>query len=427
MNDSRFSPRAFAILTGVVVVVVGLGVLLPRVEPTSVPGHVAVVDAGSSGSRIAAYEQNSVPLDDPVRVMSDEPDVPPLSSFENDPAQAGPQGIGPLLDRLDAFVRSEGLDQSAVPVSVLATAGMRNVERRDPAAAAAIIDAVADYVTSRGYPVGEVSIMSGQREALYAWVDANATSGTLADGDNSLGITEVGGASAQVAFQSPRPDAPGVQTTTIGGATFHVVALSYLGLGQNDARGFVRASSTSGAECFPNNAPGAEPIFFESKSSNPLRSSTASFRFDECEAAYDSVITQQGSSELNLANNDQVRPADIRDLPGFDTIDFLGVSSIAFNMADFGLAPGPGLDTRFREAIRTTCTGDDAWASVSALTAPGSGPMAEGLCANGVYSYAFAYGASGVMVPDARLRVDVGLEGSQPSWSRGFALTRLNP
>jgi hypothetical protein len=427
MSRSWLSPRTFGILGGAVVVALGLTFVFLQVRSTSVPSHVAVVDAGSSGSRIAVYESNSVPLDDPVRVMSEEPDVPPLSSFENDPAQAGPQGVGPLLDLLDAFVRSEGLDQSAVPVSVLATAGMRNVERRDPAAAVAIIDSVATYVASRGYTVGEVSIMSGQREALYAWVDANATSGTLADGENSLGIVEVGGASAQVAFQSPEPDAPGVQTTTIGGSTFHVVALSYLGLGQNDARGFMRGSSTGGAECFPNNAPTSEPIFFEDTSTDPLRSSTADFQIDECEAVYDSVISQQGSSELNLANNDQLGPEDIRNLPGFNTTEFLGVSSIAFNMADFKLAPGPGLETRFREAIRSTCTGENAWVAVSALSASASDPISEGLCANSVYSSAFAYGANGVMVPEGRLQVDVGLEGNQPSWSKGFALTQLNP
>jgi hypothetical protein len=37
------------------------------------------------------------------------------------------------------------------------------------------------------------------------------------------------------------------------------------------------------------------------------------------------------------------------------------------------------------------------------------------------------YGAQGVGVPQSRLRVDLSLTGDQPSWSKGFALTQLNP
>ena len=423
------SPRVIVVVvaTGSLAVLLGLAFLLLQGGSSSAPKRVAVVDAGSSGSRIAVFESNSIPLDDPVQVMSEKPDIPALSTFENAPELAGPQGVGPLLDRLDDFIRSEGRDPSDMPVSVLATAGLRNVERRNPTAAAAILDSVATYIASRGYAVGEVSIMSGQREALYAWVDANATEGTLADGDNSLGIVEVGGASAQVAFQSPQPDSPGVQTTTIGGSTFHVVALSYLGLGQNDARGFMRDLGSGGAQCFPNNAPTSEPVYFEEKSTSPLRSSTANFQIDECQVAYETVIAQQGSSELNRANNDQLTPRDIRNLPGFNTTEFLGVSSIAYGMAGFKLAPGPGLGTRFREVIRATCTGSDAWASVVALRASTTDTNAGGLCANGVFVYSLAYGAGGVMVPEDRLRVDLELKGVSPSWSKGFALTQLNP
>lgn len=427
MIQLRVAPRTLAILAGTVVVTLGLSGLPSRVASASVETHIVVVDAGSSGSRIAVYKPSARPLDDPTQVLADEPEVAPLSSFEKEPALAGPQGMGPLLDVLDAYVRSAGLERSAVPVSVLATAGLRNVERRNPAAAAAIINAVTSYIPTRGYPVGEVSIISGQREALYAWVDANATSGTLADGDNTLGIVEVGGASAQVAFQSPQPNARGVQTLTIGGLTFHVVALSYLGLGQNDARDLMRSSATGGAECFPNNAPDSTPEFYETRSTNPLRSSAANFQSNNCLAAYDSVIAQQGSSQLNQANNDRVSPADIRSLPGFNTATFLGVSSIAFNMATFKLSPGPGLGRRFRQAIHTTCTGKNAWQSVSALYAGTPNRFAEGLCANSVYSYAFAYGAKGVAVPQSRLRVDLSLKGEQPSWSKGFALTQFNP
>lgn len=427
MNRIAVASRALRILVGTLVVTLGLAGVPYGVASANVTTHVAVVDAGSSGSRIAVYQPNPTPLDDPQAVLAEEPDVPALSTFERNPAQAGPEGIGPLLDLLDTYVSTAGIEKSAVPVSVLATAGLRNVEQRNPAAAAAIIDSVAAYIPTRGYPVGEVGIMSGQREALYAWVDANATSGTLADGDNNLGIVEIGGASAQVAFQAPQPNGRGVQTMTIGGLTFHVVALSYLGLGQNDARGFMRSSTNGGAECYPNNAPKSQPKFYESTAADPLRSSKANFDFRKCRSAYESVITKQGSTPLNRANNDGIKPVDIRKLPGFKSATFLGVSSIPFNMADFKLAPGPRLGTRFRQAIRTTCTGPHAWRSVSGLFSNSSNPFAQPLCANATYSYSFPYGAKGVGVPQSRLRVDVSLKGDAPSWSKGYALAQLNP
>jgi len=430
MTIVKPSRRISISLIAVVALILGFVVQPTQASALTATAHISVIDAGSSGSRIAVFTPGSSPMGSPTRVFEEKPDVAPLSNFEKNPEQAGPQGIGPLLDLLDEFVAAAGITKSDIPVSVLATAGMRNVELRDANAAAAIMASVNTYILARGYPVGEVGIMSGQREALYAWIDANSSDGTLADGDNKLGIVEVGGASAQVAFESPNPRARGVQTISVGNLTFHVVALSYLGLGQNDARMYMRQASSKasqGTECFPNNARTAQPRFYEAKSMSPMRASNANFRLAQCRAVYESVISKQGSSRLNLANNDRIKPTGIRKLPGFNNSTFLGVSSIAFNMATFKLSPGAGLGTRFERAIRTTCTGKNAWKKVISLYSSATDPFAEGLCANSQYVHAFAYGAQGVGVPQSRLRVDLSLTGDQPSWSKGFALTQLNP
>jgi hypothetical protein len=377
-------------LFAVAAFVFSVTVLPTEVGAAEATPHISVVDAGSSGSRIAVYKPGPRPLGAPTRVMEEKPKVPPLSDFEKNPDQAGPQGIGPLLDRLDVLVAAQGLEKSKVPVSVLATAGMRNVERRDPVAAAAIIASVRAYIPTRGYPVGEVGIMSGQREALYAWVDANAVHGRLGDADNKVGIVEVGGASAQVAFESPRSTTRGVQTISVGGLKFNVVALSYLGLGANDARMLMRESPTRGAECFPNNAPNAQPKFYEANSSQPLRASKANFQVKKCRAAYNLVIDQQGSSSLNRANNDRIEPTDIRDLAGFKDSKFLGVSSVSFNMAELKVSPGARLGARFQQRIGALCTGKNAWKSVRALYSTDADVLAEGLCANSEYVHEFA-------------------------------------
>ena len=388
--------------------------------------YVAVIDAGSSGSRIALYEEGPQPLGSPNRLMEEKPKVLPLSDFESNPTEAGPAGIGPLLDALDAYLVANNIEKSSVSVSALATAGLRNVEQRDAAAAAAIMGAVTAYIPTRGYAVGEVAIMSGQREALYAWLDANASDGTLADGDNTIGIIEIGGASAQVAFASPTPGGRGVEAVQVGPLTFNVVALSYLGLGQNDARMYMRELGRKGAECFPNNAPKKAPLVYEAKSTTPLKATAANFNTVKCQRAYDSVIKTAGASVLNKANNDRIRPTEIRTLPGYSNAKFKGVSSITYNMNTLKLKPGRALGTRFQKAITTTCTGKNAWTKVSALYRDPQDSFAEGLCPNSQYTHQFTYGDQGVRVPQKRITVDTMLTKDQPSWSKGFALTQLN-
>jgi len=407
--------------------VFGFGAIPVQAATSTEVTYVAVIDAGSSGSRIALYEDGAQPLGSPTRLMEEKPKVPPLSDFESNPTEAGPAGIGPLLDALDAYLVTNSIEKSSVSVSVLATAGLRNVEQRDAAAAAAIVGAVTSYIPTRGYAVGEVAIMSGQREALYAWLDANASDGTLADGDNKIGIVEIGGASAQVAFASPKPGGRGVESVQVGPLTFNVVALSYLGLGQNDARSFMRALGRKGAECFPNNAAKKAPLFYEAQSTTPLKATAANFNTVKCQQAYDAVIKSVGKSALNTTNNDRIRPNAISTLPGFSNAKFQGVSSIGFNMNTFKLKPGRALGTRFQKAITTTCTGKNAWAKVSALYQDPQDPFAEGQCANSQYTYQFTYGDQGVGVPQKNITVDTTLTKNQPSWSKGFALTQLNP
>ena len=406
--------------------VLGFGAIPTQAATSTEVTYVAVIDAGSSGSRIALYEDGAQALGSPNRLMEEKPKVPPLSAFESNPTEAGPAGIGPLLDALDAYLVTNSIAQSAVSVSVLATAGLRNVEQRDATAAAAIVSAVTSYIPTRGYAVGEVAIMSGQREALYAWLDANASDGTLADGDNNIGIVEIGGASAQVAFASPRPGGRGVESVQVGPLTFNVVALSYLGLGQNDARSFMRELGRKGAECFPNNAPKKAPLVYEAKSATPLKATSANFNTVKCRQAYDSVIKTAGASVLNRANNDRIRPSAISALPGFSSASFQGVSSIAFNMNTFKLKPGRALGTRFQKAITATCTGKNAWTKVIALYKDPQDPFAEVLCTNSQYTHQFTYGDQGVRVPQKRITVDTMLTKGQPSWSKGFALTQLN-
>jgi hypothetical protein len=159
-----------------------------------------------------------------------------LSSFVDSPSEAGPEGVQPLLDRLDQELAAHGLDKRDVSVNVLATAGMRHVDADNPAASAAIYESVRNTVQAAQYTVGAVGTISGQDEGLYAWADVNYLKNVFQERGVPYGIVEIGGASAQVTYVSSASDNPNVKPVTINGVGYPVFSISYRGLGLNDAR-----------------------------------------------------------------------------------------------------------------------------------------------------------------------------------------------
>ena len=94
----------------------------------SEPSHyAAVIDAGSSGSRLYLYRVIDARASDPIvrDVMSYEPkDLPGLSSFKGQPERAVREGVQPLLNVLDTFLDRHHIASNAVHLSLLATGGM---------------------------------------------------------------------------------------------------------------------------------------------------------------------------------------------------------------------------------------------------------------------------------------------------------------
>ena len=385
--------------------------------------YLAVIDAGSSGTRLTLYANTSGTLRPRAAYVAPTTSRG-LSSFELTPQQAGPESITPLLTQLDVYLAQNGISISSVPVSLLATAGMRDVRRDDPAAAQAILDSTAQTLAASGHLVTDNRILPGEQEASLAWLDANVVAGTLDHASSSIGTLEVGGASAQVAFRSPTTHGKAVSQLRVNGTDVFVVAVSYLRLGGNDARDLMQAANDAGSFCFPNNVAGSTPVIYVPKAVRPVNASTAMYSWSRCAHAYDTVITSVGAVRTTAA---PVPPAQLRTLPGFAGTTFIGLGSIPLIFTTLGAAGAKDIPAAVRAKIAATCMGPGAWTHSAALYPPSLASFADTLCSTSTYEYELAFSTKGVGIRSDHFTVLDPNAPQQPAWTSGYAITRLHP
>lgn len=415
--------RGLLVALVVSVVLVGFGLANSVAAEPARGEYVAVIDAGSSGSRLTLYADDPNSLV-PIVVTRLNLTTKGLSSFAESPALAGPSAVTPLLDELGAYLERQGIARVDVPVALLATAGLRNVRADDRVAAQAILASGRAAITESGYPVADARILPAVQEATLAWLDANALGNTLGSKRGSVGIIEIGGASAQVAFRSPQANGPAVHTVRVDGQEIPVTGLSYLGLGGNDIRSLMQDANDAGSFCFPNNAPGQTPSTYLITATRPVAADTARFNWKRCSKAFTKTIAQVGEVRTAAA---PVAPVNARNLVGFSVTNFVGIGRIPLVYADLKLVNPANKRTALERAIRTTCEGSNAWPRVVALFEGRSAAFADTLCSSGVSEYAFLYGEQGLGVNPKRLTIPDASQARQPSWPSGYAITVLDP
>jgi hypothetical protein len=377
------------------------------------PPYLAVVDAGSSGSRVYLYrvlpDETFIDIQDLVQLQPAGLDA--LSSFEGNAEQAGSRGIQPLLDNLGAYLDRNHIPKSRVPVDVLATAGMRLLEQINRAEADAIYHSVRDAIDREGYSVGEIRTISGTDEGLYSWADVNYLYRNFHLNKVTTGIIEVGGASAQVAYVTSDVSHPNVVVKTINGVDYPVLSVSYLGLGQSEARkAMITASGLVRNPCYPNNDIGSPPASFNADTSSPgYIVASGAYQYNDCNGLYQSLITSFHVRESAVA-------------PGFDATNFAGVSSVYFALHDWQVLDQPAmLGTRVSEL----CGGIDAWSLKVAPAQGGISKFAQNACANGTYINALLFSPkNGLGLGNGRLAGVKRIKGASPTWTRGYVVIR---
>ena len=385
--------------------------------------YEAVVDAGSSGTRLYLYQIQAGPDGPSISLMfEDEPsDLRGLSNYVDKPDLAGKYEIRPLLMRLTRFLQAKEINSREVAVNILATGGMRLV---DPEIADRIYESIKQEVVSKGYAARRIGTITGQDEGLYAWVDLNYLKGNLRAGQDTEGIVEVGGASTQVAFalDPGRDSEKAVRRIRIGGLEYAVLSRSFLGLGQNEARrSMVNEVTVDGFAknpCYPNSV--SPEVYFDvvktrgGQFSPKVLGQDANFS-PACFDVYSNVLQKISANPVNRYPLVQFRSA-----PEFDKSRFVLVASFYYKLRDWNLLSEKRPDRALLAEVFSRCVGANAWQTVSSLQ--GEGFFAQNACANAAYLYTLIFSGRGLALVSSRVDVLDGVNNQPLTWTRGFSI-----
>ncbi|XP_025104325.1 ectonucleoside triphosphate diphosphohydrolase 5-like isoform X3 [Pomacea canaliculata] len=209
--------------------------------PGDTPFYGVMLDAGSSSTKVKifTYTKGKLPTLIPSVQLLVTKTVPPgLSDFISKLDEL-PNYLNGTLQIAAQYVPVS--QQASSPVYLMATAGLRKLNEEDAnQLLSAIRGVLADSsINPFKFLPEHVSILSGEEEAVYAWLSLNYLLGFFSSNmtsKDSVGMMEMGGGSMQVAFL---PSAPLYQEefqVYVGRERFDLYAQSYLDYGANYIR-----------------------------------------------------------------------------------------------------------------------------------------------------------------------------------------------
>jgi Golgi nucleoside diphosphatase len=204
--------------------------LLATAIPLSCAEYTVVIDAGSKGSRVHVYQfDNCKVVNDFFKKVE-----PGLSSYS--PLSAA-NSLDPLVEY--ALMKVPKMAYKATPLVLRATAGLRLLPANT---SHAIVSSVRAKLSGLPFLYNSVDIFSGIDEGLHAWIAVNY----LLKSEKSTAIIEVGGASAQIAFE----DSNSPLSVAVNEEKFRVFSSSLDGYGIAEVRNRV-LNNSNGAACIP--------------------------------------------------------------------------------------------------------------------------------------------------------------------------------
>lgn len=186
---------------------------------------IAIIDAGSSGSRLYVYELKNKGSDKELAIL-----------YPKQGQEAGSKGrvlssVANHEDSVKVYLTTmtgkynEDNDTAKISLYILATAGMRLMPENEADSIYGKIHSEAKEL--KGFNLEEAMTISGRYEGFYAWMAANYKQKTLTCSGTSYGILEIGGASMQIAFAT---DGQCPDCISRNGST-NIYSRSYLGGG----------------------------------------------------------------------------------------------------------------------------------------------------------------------------------------------------
>lgn len=406
-------------------------------------------------------------------------------------ADVGPCVIQPLLLAQDATLTSNNLTRAQVKTELFATAGMRTEEKYNggsftAATIAAYYEKMKLYVANMGFATGEFKTINGNKEeGVWTWVNLNDQYYNAFGGNTNycgsnctpttVGDFEVGGSSMQVAFPTtkiPVGDTNNVYKVSINGHSYNVYSKTFLGLGGDDARKYMRAygyntrtvAYNTGLECFASDATSTTTkedsgvsLFYNwtffpnsttietnavdntwsptlSNDQTPLLlSGTPSYGYTGCAAKYNDVTNAVIALPRNSYGTipDQMTPASYSDFVtkvAQSSSPFVGLDNFFYTAKDLGLAVDTQVTNNF-----TSQQFYEALAGASSKCVQGkvaaTSIRGSAICANGTFMNDFLWRTNGLFaqgnasafkgVVPTRLNKVTTL-----TWTRGYLLLK---
>jgi hypothetical protein len=346
--------------------------------------YAIIIDAGSSGSRLHLYQYE---LDHDIPVIQEKFSAstkPGLSAFVANPEAAG-ESLAKMLDGATTALKAANLDPHTIPISILATAGMRLLPE---AKQVVIYQDVLKYLQKHyAFPVSRLETISGKMEGVYGWLDVNYLSNHFQD-NHTLGSIDMGGASTEIAFDTADMSQPDdVVTVKIGQNTYNVFSKSFLGLGQDQALSAINKEKAANA-CYPRNY--------------PLGNTPGQFDFGVCTTLYNQLLQAH-----------QV----IESIPPLGNQSFVAFSGAYYTLHFFAIDNSPG-DDNLEKALHYVCS--NSWEQLQQDYPNEAPPYLARYCANGVYLDNLLFHAYQLQ-PD-HLKVVTRINNQDVDWALGAML-----
>jgi hypothetical protein len=472
------------------------------------PVYTAIFDAGSSGTRLSFYKVTpgnggypivykfatfdskipGVPDDSGINdflngegsiKLSEGELLPPGCPGTNnlDQLAVEPCVIQPLLNQLDKAVATQNLTHpglnlklSQVKVELFATAGMRTEDQRNGGSktTAQILQyyrQMKAYVANWGYDAGDFKTINGNsEEGVWTWVNLNDYYYNSFGGNTTVsqsvqypvGDFEVGGSSMQIAFptNTPPSNTGNVYPVSINGYSFNVYSKTFLGLGGDDARKYVKAfdfnSNTGGVNCYgpgatssntreksgiqlyPNDqVTGYYPFPSNHNTSVPwttvpvdslLLNTSASYSDADCSSMYNTIINQVTSLPRNsygtLNDGERATMATFKAKIQTSTAPFVGIDNFFYTADGVGYKPPTNFNSsKFQDDLNVNCTREQA-----------DNSNAQNVCPNGNFMYTYLFGESGLFAGNLEAFAGVLSPSSGDetvlTWTRGYLLLK---
>lgn len=209
--------------------------------------YIAVVDAGSTGSRLHIFTYDLDETNTPINIKE-------IWSKKTTPGFASLESKQNIVHTYMTNLFT-GAPVTQMPVYFYATAGMRLVPQAKQKMQYQYLKTWFDQ--QNNWQLMDSKTITGTEEALYDWLSVNYYLGNLKPtSKESVGVLDIGGASTQIAFSLKNNQELDnkKQTTvelTLYGQPIHLFVQSFLGLGQNEM-GHQLLDTNS---CFPKNYP----------------------------------------------------------------------------------------------------------------------------------------------------------------------------